>query len=161
MDPSQAMTSPMHPNPQASPGAPGMPAPPPNMFQPPFAYDPNAYNPHVDPHQHSAQPIYPFPPYAYGPPPGFGTIAGPPLVHIGEEGAVATYHPAVTPTVVTPGPPQPSTTNPGPSKRPRTIRPPGAPGSGKIRIFQACERCRERKAKVTNSISPHLTWCTD
>ncbi|KAF8610316.1 hypothetical protein BDV93DRAFT_601348 [Ceratobasidium sp. AG-I] len=159
MDPSQAMASPMHPNPQASPGAPGMPpAAPPNMFQPPFAYDPNAYNPHVDPHQHAAQPIYPFPPYAYGPPPGFGTIAGPPLVHIGEEGTVATYHPAVTPTVVTPGPLQPSATTPGPSKRPRTIRPPGTPGSGKIRIFQACERCRERKAKC-DGVRPVCTHC--
>ncbi|KAG8719748.1 hypothetical protein FRC08_002108 [Ceratobasidium sp. 394] len=132
-----------------SPGAPPMPSTaPPNMFPPPFQYDPNAYNPHVDPQQHGAQPIYPFPPYAYGHPPGFGTIAGPPLVHIGEEGAVATYHPTMAQPVPVPGPPPPSAAAAGPSnKRPRAARPPGAPGTGKVRIFQACERCRERKAK--------------
>ncbi|KAG8745958.1 hypothetical protein FRC10_006521 [Ceratobasidium sp. 414] len=146
MDPSQATISAN----VASPGAPPMPpTAPPNMFPPPFQYDPNAYNPHVDPQQHGAQPIYPFPPYAYGPPPGFGTIAGPPLVHIGEEGAAATYHPTMAQPVPVPGPPPPNAAAAGPSsKRPRAARPPGALGTGKVRIFQACERCRERKAKV-------------
>ncbi|KAG8745687.1 hypothetical protein FRC12_014487 [Ceratobasidium sp. 428] len=144
MDPSQATIN----TTTASPGASAMPSTaPPNVFPPPFQYDPNTYNPHVDP-QHGAQPIYPFPAYAYGHPPGFGTIAGPPLVHIGEEGAVATYHPTMTQPVPVPGPPPPNASTPGPSnKRPRAARPPGVPGTGKVRIFQACERCRERKAK--------------
>ncbi|KAG9128491.1 hypothetical protein FRC07_009715 [Ceratobasidium sp. 392] len=145
MDPSQATIS----TNAASPEVPPMPSTaPPNMFPPPFQYDPNAYNPHVDPQQHGAQPVYPFPPYAYGHPPGFGTIAGPPLVHIGEEGAVATYHPTMAQPVPVPGPPPSNAPIAGPSnKRPRAARPPGAPGIGKVRIFQACERCRERKAK--------------
>lgn len=156
MDPNQAIVTnaaPAVPSSTANPGAPAVPvAAPPNMFQPPFPYDPNAYNPHVDPHQHGGQPIYPFP-YGYGHPSGFGSIAGPPLVHIGEEGSVAPYHPTIPPPVVAPGPTPPNPTTPGSSKRPRAVRPPGAPGSGKTRIFQACERCRERKAKVNFFLS--------
>ncbi|ELU43947.1 fungal zn(2)-Cys(6) binuclear cluster domain-containing protein [Rhizoctonia solani AG-1 IA] len=163
MDPTQAMvptaSSPANPNQQVAPGAPPVPATaPPNMFPPPFPYDPNAYNPHVDPHQHGGQPMYPFPPYGYGHPPGFGSIAGPPLVHIGEEGAVPPYHTAVPPPAVIPGPPPSNSPPSGSSKRPRTIRPPGAQGMGKSRIFQACERCRERKAKC-DGVRPICTHC--
>ncbi|KAG8763532.1 hypothetical protein FRC11_002045 [Ceratobasidium sp. 423] len=162
MDPSQAMVStaapPVNPNQQAAPGAPPVPtAAPPNIFPPPpFAYDPNAYNPHVDPHHHGGQPMYPFPPYGYAHPPGFGSIAGPPLVHIGEEGSVPPYHAA--PPAVIPGPPPSNSPTSGSSKRPRTVRPPGAPGTGKARIFQACERCRERKAKC-DGVRPICTHC--
>ncbi|CAE6443215.1 unnamed protein product [Rhizoctonia solani] len=164
MDPTQAMvstvSSPVNANQQPAPGAPPVPTTaPPNMFPPPFPYDPNAYNPHVDPHQHGAQPMYPFPPYGYGHPPGFGSIAGPPLVHIGEEGSVPPYHAAVPPPTGIPGPPPSNSPSSGSSKRPRTIRPPGAQGMGKSRIFQACERCRERKAKC-DGVRPICTHCS-
>jgi hypothetical protein len=162
MDPNQAMVSNAAPTansgPQATPGPPVPATAPPNMFQPPFPYDPNAYNPHVDPHQHGGQPIYPFP-YSYGHPSGFGSIAGPPLVHIGEEGSVAPYHPTIPPPAVAPGPPPLNTATPGTSKRPRAVRSSGTPGTGKTRIFQACERCRERKAKVSYFCPPKLTSC--
>ncbi|EUC62036.1 fungal Zn, 2-cys(6) binuclear cluster domain protein [Rhizoctonia solani AG-3 Rhs1AP] len=163
MDPSQAMVSttasPVNHH-QAAPGAPPIPtAAPPNMFPPPpFPYDPNAYNPHVDPHQHGGQPMYAFPPYGYGHPHGFGSIAGPPLVHIGEEGSVPPYHTAVPPPAVLHGPPPSNSPTSGSSKRPRTVRPPGTPGTGKARIFQACERCRERKAKC-DGVRPICTHC--
>ncbi|CAE6423562.1 unnamed protein product [Rhizoctonia solani] len=163
MDPTQAMVptapSPVSATQQPVLGAPPVPAAaPPNMFPPPFPYDPNTYNPHVDPHQHGAQPMYPFPPYGYGHPPGFGSIAGPPLVHIGEEGSVPPYHTTVPPQPVIPGPPPSNSPPSSSSKRPRTIRPPGAPGMGKSRIFQACERCRERKAKC-DGVRPICTHC--
>ncbi|CAE7131820.1 unnamed protein product [Rhizoctonia solani] len=163
MDPTQAMVStsapPVNHNQPAAPGPPPIPtAAHPNMFPPPpFPYDPNAYNPHVDPHQHGGQPMYAFPPY-YGHPPGFGSIAGPPLVHITEEGSVPQYHTAVAPPAVLPGPPTSSSPTSGSSKRQRTVRPPGAPGAGKARIFQACERCRERKAKC-DGLRPICTHC--
>ncbi|QRW14930.1 Fungal Zn(2)-Cys(6) binuclear cluster domain [Ceratobasidium sp. AG-Ba] len=144
MDPSQATIN----ADSTSSGGPHIPpVAPPNMLPPPFSYDPNAYNPHVDPQQHGAQPMYPFPPYPYGHPPGFGSIAGPPLVHMGEEGSVATYHPPMAQPVPVSGSPPAAAPSGSSSKRPRAARPPGVPGSGKSRIFQACERCRERKAK--------------